>query len=124
MADGKPKQILETERLILREFSSADAELVLEILNEPAFIRFVADRNVRTTRDAANYLTEKILPSYEQFGFGFYVVELKENGLPLGMCGSAGTGWYATSGVSGTGLITTAEPLPLICWDACASVML
>ncbi|MFL6543382.1 MAG: GNAT family N-acetyltransferase [Chthoniobacterales bacterium] len=86
-ADRKTKQILETERLILREFSADDAELILEILNEPAFIRFVADRNVRTTREAAEYLEEKIVPSYARFGFGFYVVELKENGVPLGMCG-------------------------------------
>lgn len=87
MTDREPKQVLETERLILREFDADDAELMLEILNEPAFIRFVADRNVRTTREAAEYLKEKILPSYGRFGFGFYVVELKANGTPVGMCG-------------------------------------
>jgi RimJ/RimL family protein N-acetyltransferase len=81
------KQLLETDRLRLREFTIDDADLMLEILNEPGFIRYVADRNVRTTREAAAYLAEKILPSYANFGFGFYVVELKENGTPVGMCG-------------------------------------
>lgn len=81
------KLILQTERLRLREFNIDDAELMLEILNEPAFIRFVADRHVRTTREAAAYLQEKLLPSYAQHGFGFYVVELKKNGAAIGMCG-------------------------------------
>ncbi len=82
------KPILETPRLRLREMSpEQDAELMLEILNEPAFIRYVADRHVRTLREAAAYITEKILPSYALHGFGFYIVELKESGLPIGMCG-------------------------------------
>jgi RimJ/RimL family protein N-acetyltransferase len=88
MEDGaRGKRILETERLTLREFTQDDGELMLEILNDPGFIRFVADRNVRTTREAADYLRDKILPSYSERGFGFYVVELKENGTPIGMCG-------------------------------------
>ncbi|MGZ4967082.1 MAG: GNAT family N-acetyltransferase, partial [Chthoniobacterales bacterium] len=30
---------------------------------------------------------EKVLPSYEKFGFGSYVVELKETGEVIGICG-------------------------------------
>ena len=81
------KKIVETERLVLREMTTADAPLMLALLNEPAFIDFVADRGVRTTQQAAAYIAEKILPSYAQFGFGFYVVEVKESGTPIGMCG-------------------------------------
>lgn len=81
------KMILETERLRLREFTLDDGELMLEILNEPGFVRFVADRGVRTPQEAAEYLAEKILPSYDGYGFGFYVVERKEDGRPIGMCG-------------------------------------
>jgi RimJ/RimL family protein N-acetyltransferase len=81
------KMILETERLQLREMTPADAPLVLEILNEPAFIEFVADRGVRTVADAAKFIEEKFLPSYAEHGFGFYAVELKETGTPVGMCG-------------------------------------
>ncbi|MDQ6860389.1 MAG: GNAT family N-acetyltransferase [Verrucomicrobiota bacterium] len=81
------KMILETERLRLREFTLDDGELMLEILNEPGFIRFVADRRIRTPEEAAGYMAEKILPSYERYGFGFYVIERKEDGAPLGMCG-------------------------------------
>ncbi len=82
------KKVLETERLVLREMDAAhDAAFMLELLNEPAFLRYVADRGVRTTGAAAAYITEKILPSYEKLGFGFYVVELKESGEPVGICG-------------------------------------
>jgi hypothetical protein len=72
--------ILETERLILRQQTIEDAGFLLELMNEPGFIKYVADRGLRTTADAADYLREKIIPSYEKFGFGFYRVELKESG--------------------------------------------
>ena len=61
--------------------------MILELLNEPAFIRFVADRQVRTTAQAAEFIAAKMLPSYAEFGFGFYLVELKESLVPVGICG-------------------------------------
>ena len=61
--------------------------MILELLNEPAFIRFVADREVRTTAQAAEFIAAKMLPSYAEFGFGFYLVELKESQVPVGICG-------------------------------------
>jgi RimJ/RimL family protein N-acetyltransferase len=79
--------VLETERLVLRRIEKSDAPLVLELLNDPDFIRFVADRELRTEGDAENYIAAKMLPSFEKFGFGFYVAELKEAGTPVGMCG-------------------------------------
>ena len=79
--------VLQTERLILRRMTFDDAEFMLETLNEPLFIQNVADRGVRTVRDAIDYIRDKIMPSYERFGFGFYVVELKETREPIGVCG-------------------------------------
>lgn len=79
--------ILETERLILRRMTLADAPLILELLTDPAFVRFVADRGLKSEADAATYITEKILPSFEKHGFGFYVAELKDTHEPVGMCG-------------------------------------
>ena len=79
--------VVETERLILRKMTPADAPFMLETLNEPSFIRNVADRGVRTVDDAADYIRTKMLPSYEQSGFGFYIVELKKSGTPIGVCG-------------------------------------
>jgi RimJ/RimL family protein N-acetyltransferase len=80
-------KVLETARLFLRRVETSDAGLFLELLNDPAFIRFVADRGVRTTDDAVRYIEEKVLLSYEKFGFGSYVVELRDTGEPIGICG-------------------------------------
>jgi len=79
--------ILETERLILRQFSLDDAEFILSLLNEPAFIQNIGDRGVRNLEDARSYITRVPIASYEQNGFGLYLVELKGSGEPIGMCG-------------------------------------
>src|SRR4051812_33720664 len=81
------EKVIETERLTLRHFTAADADLILELLNEPDFIRFVADRGVRTISQAEEFIAARITPSYAEHGFGFYVVELKDSGVPVGMCG-------------------------------------
>jgi RimJ/RimL family protein N-acetyltransferase len=80
-------KILETKRLILRRLTRKDAEFVLELMNEPGFIKYVADRGLRTTADAAEYISQKIIPSYARFGFGSYRVDLKESETAIGICG-------------------------------------
>lgn len=80
-------RIIETERLILRELSTDDAEFILELLNEPSFIRNIGDKDVRTTADACQYILNGPRTSYERFGFGLYLVEIKDSGLPIGICG-------------------------------------
>jgi len=79
--------ILETPRLRVRELSPGDAAFILELLNEPAFIRNIADRGVRTEEDAVRYLLEGPMASYKRFGFGLFAVELKDSEVPIGMCG-------------------------------------
>lgn len=79
---------LETERLTLRRLTTADAPLILALLNDPDFLRFVGDRKVRTEEDACAYLANGPLASYGRHGFGPYAVELKRGGgLPIGICG-------------------------------------
>lgn len=79
--------VLETERLNLRRLTGDDAEFILELLNDPAFITNIGDRGVRTVADARRYISERFVASYEQHGFGLYLVELKETGAPAGICG-------------------------------------
>ncbi|MBI5295757.1 MAG: GNAT family N-acetyltransferase [Chloroflexi bacterium] len=79
--------LLETERLCLRTISEDDADFILELLNEPAFIRNIGDRQVRSSGDARQYIQSRVIHSYETHGFGMYLVERKEDGLPLGICG-------------------------------------
>jgi RimJ/RimL family protein N-acetyltransferase len=79
--------VLETERLSLRRISSADTEFILDLLNQPSFLRYIGDKEVRTTEDAIRYIETGPVASYERFGFGLYLVELKESGASIGMCG-------------------------------------
>lgn len=78
---------LETERLRLRPLNGNDAAFILELLNEPSFIRNIADRGVRTVEDARRYILTGPVSSYEKFGFGLYAAELKDSLIPIGMCG-------------------------------------
>jgi len=79
--------VLETERLSLRQLTEDDAPFILHLLNEPSFIEFIGDRGVRTLDDARRYLQAGPLASYEQYGFGLYLVQLRERGIPIGICG-------------------------------------
>jgi RimJ/RimL family protein N-acetyltransferase len=79
--------VFETGRLALRQFSPNDAEFILELLNEPSWIRFIGDKNVRTLDDARNYLVNGPIAMYERVGFGLFLVALKSSGEPVGMCG-------------------------------------
>jgi RimJ/RimL family protein N-acetyltransferase len=79
--------VIETERLNLREVHEGDAAFVLELLNDPDFIRNVADRGVRTLEDARRFIAERLVESYRRNGFGFWVVEPKGSQVPAGICG-------------------------------------
>jgi RimJ/RimL family protein N-acetyltransferase len=79
--------VLESERLVLREFHLDDAEFILQLLNETAFLRFIGDKGVRTLADARDYLLKGPMESYRHFGFGLYLTSLREDGAPIGMCG-------------------------------------
>lgn len=79
--------IAETPRLNLRRLRTDDAAFMLALLNEPSFIRNIGDRGVRTIADAQSYLATGPMASYERFGFGLYMVELKPSGASIGICG-------------------------------------
>ncbi len=78
---------LETERLSLRHLSAGDAEFLIELLNDPSFIRNIGDRGVRTVQDAHAYVQNGPAASYAKNGFGLDLVILKGTGEPIGLCG-------------------------------------
>lgn len=79
--------ILETERLRLREFTLADTQFIIELLNTPGWLQFIGDRNVKTEEQAVAYLQNGPIRSYKENGFGLAMVEKKDDGAPMGMCG-------------------------------------
>jgi RimJ/RimL family protein N-acetyltransferase len=79
--------VRETERLRLRLFSKADAPFIFDLVNQPSFIQNIGDRGVRTLSDAEGYIETGPVASYARNGFGLWLVELKESGESVGMCG-------------------------------------
>ncbi len=80
-------KVLETSRLRLRKLSAGDAGFMLELLNDPGWIRFIGDRGVRTLDAARTYIASGPVAMYARHGFGLYLTELKEGSVPLGICG-------------------------------------
>jgi RimJ/RimL family protein N-acetyltransferase len=80
-------KVLETDRLILRRLFAEDAEFILRLLNEPSWIRFIGDKGIRNVEGARDYILQGPVAMYARLGFGLYLVELKEDGTPIGICG-------------------------------------
>ena len=81
------KTILETERLSLREFDINDAHFILELVNTPDWLKFIGDKGVKSIESAKNYLRNGPIKSYKEHGYGLWLVQLKDSGTPIGMCG-------------------------------------
>jgi ribosomal-protein-alanine N-acetyltransferase len=79
--------VLETERLRLREFVPEDAAFILELVNEPDWLRFIGDRGIRDLDAARRYIEEGPRAMQAKHGFSLWCVESRRDGLPLGMCG-------------------------------------
>ncbi|WP_085904009.1 GNAT family N-acetyltransferase [Kiloniella majae] len=87
MPVAQQKIILETDRLIIRELGEADAPFILRLLNDPAFIKNIVDKEVRTLDQACEYINSGPVSSYRKNGFGLYAVIVKEGKASIGMCG-------------------------------------
>ncbi len=79
----------------MRRLVLDDAAFILELLNEPAFLENIGDRGARTLADARRYIARGPVASYRKFGFGLYMVELKDSGAPIGICGLLKRDWLA-----------------------------
>jgi RimJ/RimL family protein N-acetyltransferase len=79
--------IIVTSRLALRELTLDDAPFILELLNEPDFIRFIGDRGVRDIASAQEYITKGPQASYARNKFGLWLVQRIDSGESIGICG-------------------------------------
>lgn len=77
----------ETARLRLRPLTEDDDTFIVSLLNDPAFLRFIGDRGVRSEADARAYIRRGPVASYERYGIGLLLVTLREVGTPIGICG-------------------------------------
>ncbi len=79
--------VLQTERLVLREVTPDDAPFILELLNDPGWLRYIGDKGVRNLDDACRYILTGPMPMYARHGFGLYVTQLKDGPSAIGLCG-------------------------------------
>jgi RimJ/RimL family protein N-acetyltransferase len=87
MSQDATVKILETERLVLRQLCADDAEFIHQLVNEPAWLRYVGDKGVATVEDARDYILKGPVKMYTDAGFGLWLVERKDDRIPIGICG-------------------------------------
>jgi RimJ/RimL family protein N-acetyltransferase len=79
--------VIETQRLALRWLNTADSPFILELVNEPSWLKYIGDKGVHTLEDAETYIRKGPINMYERHGFGLYLVEARESGESIGICG-------------------------------------
>ena len=79
--------MLSSDRLFIRPITLDDAPFILTLLNEPSFLRYIGDKQVRNLEDARQYILNGPIASYERHGFGLCLMELRESHTAVGMCG-------------------------------------
>jgi RimJ/RimL family protein N-acetyltransferase len=74
-----------TDRLLLRKFTLEDAPFILELVNDPDWLKFIGDRNIHNEEEAKNYIVNSFFMSYQTYGFGPYLVALKDTEQAIGL---------------------------------------
>ena len=74
-------QTYKTQRLQLHQLTLHDVDFIFELVNTDAWIKFIGDRQVKTTADAIAYI-EKITANPD---VNYWVVKLKDSNVPLGV---------------------------------------
>ena len=76
---------LESERLILRDIKISDAPFYFELFNNPDWIKFISDKNLKSIDETAAYLEKMQLENSKLGGLGFFTVILKETNEAIGV---------------------------------------
>ena len=79
--------VAETERLRVRWLNAGDSAFIFELVNQPSWLQYIGDKSVKTLQDAVRYIENGPVAMYKRAGFGLYMVELREGGEPIGICG-------------------------------------
>lgn len=79
--------ILETERLEFHQLSLNDIDFIIDLLNSPGWLQYIGDRGIKTPEDAADYIALGPMQSYQNNGFGLWLIKLKGSNTPIGLCG-------------------------------------
>jgi [ribosomal protein S5]-alanine N-acetyltransferase len=78
---------IETDRLILREYTVEDAPFTLALGSDPDVLRYTGETPLATLEDARRMLREAPLADYATYGYGRLLCVLKGTGEPIGFSG-------------------------------------
>ena len=81
------KVILETDRLLLREYVEEDAEAFFKLNSDPEVLRFVPDKRLLNVEQARQILIDHPIADYRKYGFGRGACILKSTGEQIGFAG-------------------------------------
>ena len=81
------KVILETDRLLLREYVEDDAESFFKLNTYPEVVRFVPDKPLVNVEQARQTLIDHPIADYRRYGFGRGACILKSTGEQIGFAG-------------------------------------
>lgn len=79
--------VLTSARLDLLELAHEDADFLVDLLNQPSFLRYIGDRGAPDRAGARRYVDNGPGASYRRNGFGLYLVRERATGAKLGLCG-------------------------------------
>ncbi len=78
--------IFQTPRLYLRQFTEADALLILTLNSDPEIVKYVHEPTLETEEQARNIIVKNILPQYPN-DLGRWAIHIKETNEFIGWCG-------------------------------------
>ncbi|TMO08884.1 N-acetyltransferase [Pseudoalteromonas sp. S327] len=78
--------VFKTQRLLLRYANEHDAAMLLTLVNQPNFIKYIGDKAIYTHSDAKRYIEQSFRASHKHQGFGPYIITL-HNGEVVGVVG-------------------------------------
>ncbi len=79
--------VLKTERLELRWLTLDDTPMMFAVWNDPAFVRYVGDRGIRSLEQARAAVEAGPLSLYTEYGYGPFLVRRRADGVDMGICG-------------------------------------
>jgi len=79
--------IARSNRLTIRHLNTGDAAFILELVNQPAWLEHIGDKNVHSLEDAIGYIQNGPVSMYTEYGFGLFLVENNTSNKAIGICG-------------------------------------
>lgn len=85
---------LRTARLALRDMTAADADFLVELVNEPGWIAHIGDRGIRDAADAQEKMIDAQREHRRRHGFALMTACIADDlAAPVGICGLLQRDW-------------------------------